>query len=232
MAQPRIPKNPCIAVIADMVKSREVPSAQRPRVQQRFQALIEELNRTYRHSLLSQFVITLGDEFQGLLVSSGPIPDILWDLEDKFSDRELRVGFGFGVLHTPAPQYAINVDGPALHNARRAVEKAKEKLILGGVFVGFEANLDQILNGLARILWFHRSRFTPQQRTTIDLLRQKQSQSKVAEQLEVSRQAISKQVTSSGWLPYCEAENSWRTILKDYVDAGMERKTGAGTHNQ
>ena len=231
MPEPAIRQKPCLAVIADMVKSREVPSTQRAPVQQRFKSLIDDLNKKYHRNLLSRFVITLGDEFQGLLVSATPLPDIFWDLENKFSDRELRVGVGFGVLHTPAPRYAINVDGPALHNARQAISSAKEKLALGVVFFGFGKALDQILNGVARILWFHRSRLTTQQHKTIDLLRQGLSQSEVAERLTVSRQAISKQVNSFGWGPYIEAENAWRTVLADYVDPAIEGGRGVGAHN-
>jgi DNA-binding CsgD family transcriptional regulator len=230
MPETEIRRKPCIAVIADMVKSRDIPSSERAKLQERFTNLIEDLNKKYHRLLLSRFVITLGDEFQGLLLSASPLPDILWDLESDFSDRELRVGVGFGVLHTPAHRYAMNVDGPVLHNARAAITKAREKSALGGVFFGFGEVLDPILNGLARILWFHRSRFTAQQRKTIELLRQGLSQSEIAERLKVSRQAISKQVSSAGWSAYVEAENAWRSVMKEYVDPAIEGVKGAGFH--
>jgi hypothetical protein len=211
------PSAHCIALIADMVKSRGVSSAERPLVQEQFQALVVDLNRRFARTLLSRFVITLGDEFQGLLASASPIPDLLWHLEEQFSERELRVGIGFGVLYTPFHKYALNVDGPALHSARTAIETAKRKKLLGGVFNGF-GQLDDVLNGLARILWFHRSRLTHQQRKILDLLHQGLSQTEIAKQLRVSPQNISKHVRSAGWSPYSEAEKSWRIILQSYVD--------------
>src|ERR1700739_4171570 len=85
-----------VAVIADMVKSRELPSAQRAVVQKHFQELVTTLNREYRDKLASKFAITLGDEFQGLLTTSSVLPDLIWLIEEKFSDRQVRVGIGIG----------------------------------------------------------------------------------------------------------------------------------------
>jgi SatD family protein len=217
MGNEKLRRQPCLALIADMVKSRDVPRGQRPRVQARFKQFIDELNKIYSRSLLSKFAITLGDEFQGLLLSSSLIPDLMWDVERRFADRELRVGVGFGTLDTPVQKYAINVDGPALHNARLAIEKAKQHRKLGGVFVGF-GEIDEVLNGIARIMWFHRSQFTQQQAKAFDLLRRGLSQSEAAEKLGITRQAISKQVGSSGWNAYTEAEKAWRILLEREVD--------------
>src|SRR6266566_3425274 len=221
MANPAVRGKPCIALIADMVRSRELPRAQRPRAQERFKDLVGHLNKTYSRNILSRFVITLGDEFQGLLSSATPIPDLMWDIEHRFSDRNLRVGMGFGALHTPIQKEALNVDGPALHLARAAIQTAHEKRLYGGVFLGF-GELDPVMNGLARILWFQRSRLTKTQLTIAELLRQGRSQSEAAEKLNITRQAVSKQVISMGWWPYAVASDplpedrdnanfSWRT---------------------
>src|SRR6266851_3396894 len=212
MANPTVRTKPCIALIADMVRSRELTRRQRPSVQKRFKEFVDYLNRTYSRSILSRFVITLGDEFQGILSSATAIPDLLWDIDHRFSDRNLRVGMGFGVLDTPIQKYAINVDGPALHRARAAIETAHKKRRYGGVFLGF-GELDPVMNGLARILWFHSSRLTKTQFKIAELLRQGKSQSDAAAELDITRQAVSRQVISTGWWPYAEAEGAWRLVL-------------------
>jgi len=76
-----------IAVIADMVKSRELPSSRRALVQKHFEELIARLNKEFRPSIAAKFSITLGDEFQALLRTSTGIPDLLWRLEEQFADR-------------------------------------------------------------------------------------------------------------------------------------------------
>ena len=216
-SSPELRKEPCIAFIVDMVKSRALPSNERPQVQTRFQDLVNHLNKKYPKQILSRFVITLGDEFQGLLRSAISIPDIISDMEEIFPDRVLRVGVGFGLLYTPVPKQAINVDGPALHNARSAIEKAKDKNLLGGVFEGF-GDLDKILNGITRILWFHRSQLTSHQRTFFTMLLAGDSQTEIAHARNISRQAVSKQVMSAGWQPYMECEAAWRLVLQKYVE--------------
>ncbi len=218
-----IPDRPCIALIADMVKSREVTRSQRPGVQQRFKELVVFLNKKYNQYILSKFVITLGDEFQGLLRSATPIPDLLWDLDCRFSDRRLRVGLGFGLLDTPLQKEAVNIDGPALHFARAAIEIAAEERSYGGVFLGF-VDMDPVMNGIARILSFHRSRLTAQQLKIAELLRQGLSQSEAARDLEITQQAVSKQVIAFGWWPYTEAESAWRILFERYVNPNLEKK--------
>src|SRR5438067_1732709 len=100
-----------------MVASRSLSPSKRSRVQEEFTKLIARLNRLYRRHLRAKFIITLGDEFQGLLRDPEIIPHLTWTLEQLFTARELRLGFGFGRIHTSIKPYAINVDGPALHNA-------------------------------------------------------------------------------------------------------------------
>ncbi len=149
--------------------------------------------------------------------TSSIIPDLVWSLEEHFADRQLRVGVGLGTLDTPIQPYAINIDGPVLHNAREAVETAARHHILGGVFCGF-GSLDEVLGGIARTLYFQRSRWTSTQRKIANLMRSGLSQSEVAARLGVSRQVISKQVAAIGWTAYASGENAWGIILRDYVD--------------
>src|ERR1700751_6139315 len=100
-----------LAVIADMVKSRELSSAKRAVVQKHFQELVATLNREYRNSLASKFAITLGDEFQGLLTTSTVIPDPIWEGTPKITARQVRVGLGIVSLESTITAYAINIDG-------------------------------------------------------------------------------------------------------------------------
>jgi hypothetical protein len=199
-----------------------VSRGQRPRVQERFKELVVFLNKKYQKHILSKFVITLGDEFQGLLRSASPIPDLLWDIDCRFSDRRLRVGLGLGLLDTPLQKEAINIDGPALHFARAAIEIAAEKRSYGGVFLGF-ADMDVVINGIAHILSFHRSRLTPQQLRIAELLRHGRSQSEAALELQITQQAVSKQVLAFGWWPYTEAESAWRVLLERFVNPQFEK---------
>ena len=215
---------PCIALIADMVKSRDLSRAQRPEVQQSFSEFVAALNQKYRRTLLARFVITLGDEFQGLLSDALIIPDLLWDMHYKFGMRQLRVGVGFGTIDTPVGKDAINVDGPALHHARNAIDIAKKEKLLGGVFDGFGATYDPAFNGFARLLQQHRARLKPQQRRVIELLRQSLTQTAIAKELGITRQAVSLYAHAAGWQAYSEGEQGWRALLAQ-ISFGVPPRT-------
>lgn len=213
---PKLRTAPCMALIADMVKSRDVPRSLRPEVQLSFSEFVSSLNHKYKNALVARFVVTLGDEFQGLLSDALVLPDLLWDMHYKFDMRQLRVGVGLGTIDTPIGKDAINVDGPALHHARNAIDMAKKEKLLGGVFEGFGATYDPAFNGFARLLQHHRARLKPQQRKVIELLRQSLTQAAIANELGITRQAVSLYARAAGWQAYREGEDGWRAVLAQF----------------
>ncbi len=208
-----------------MVRSRDLSPARRRATQNRFADLIKRLNRDYRKAVASKFIITLGDEFQSLLNTASIVPEIIWRLESDFPDRELRVGIGLGKLDTPIQPYAINMDGPVLHRAREAINDAKRAKILGGIFRGF-GEWDSVLNGLAGLLWFQRSQWTPAQRRIASLLRCGMSQADIAAKLRIRPQVVSRQVQSSGCVQYVAGERAWSMILRNQIDPLLHSKHG------
>jgi hypothetical protein len=211
------PTEPYVALIADMVASRSLSPSERSRVQEEFTELIESLNQRYREDLRAKFIITIGDEFQGLLHKPAVIPHLIWTLEQLFTTRELRLGFGFGSIYTAIQEYAINVDGPALHNARASIEIAKRRTSQGGVFTGFGPTLDPALNGFARVLNHQRATWPPRQRAVITRLHDGHKGTDIARALGITKQAVSRYASLAGWDAYIEAEQGWTTLLRDLV---------------
>lgn len=207
----------CIAVIADMVRSRDLGTGERTEAQGRFAEFVQKLNRNYKSALLSKFTITLGDEFQGLLIDSSVIANLMWDIETQYTSRVLRVGLGFGTLSTPPQEFAINVDGECLHHARQAIEIAKKEKLLGGVFSGFGEFETPVLNGFARLLWRHRNSLSPQQKKVVALLREGMAQTEAAKQMRLSKQAVSLYAKAAGWEAYAEGERGWKVALSHLV---------------
>src|SRR5260370_9939679 len=65
---------PSIAVIGDIVASRRVGQAQRSLVQRQLEGLVTTLNARYRRAIAARFLVTLGDEFQGVLRRGAAVP--------------------------------------------------------------------------------------------------------------------------------------------------------------
>lgn len=202
-----------IAVIGDVVGSRNLQGLPRRKLQQRLNDLMNLFNTKYQEAIAAQFLITTGDEFQGLLQSAHIIPELVWDLEERFEDHEIRLGMGFGQLDTPLLDRAIGMDGSAFHAARQTIELAKSASLFGGVFLGFGETEDAILNGFARLLRHHRKGLTKKQEEVIGLLRQGLTQTEVADELGITRQTVNEHAQAAGWLEYDAGENAWRKTL-------------------
>ena len=66
---------PYIAIIGDIKNSKKIQD--RNRFQQKFKKILDQINIKYADSIASNFTITLGDEFQGLLLSGKYLMDII-----------------------------------------------------------------------------------------------------------------------------------------------------------
>jgi hypothetical protein len=211
--------NQIVAVIGDVVGSKRLNRIHREAVQAKLDQFLVELNDEYRVAILSKFVITTGDEFQVLFKSAEAVADLIWAMEASLPEVSVRLGIGLGVLHTPLKEFAIGMDGPAFHEARSAIDIAKRKRWLGGVFAGFGEAEDTILNGLARLLERQRSSMTESQREVANGLRSGLKQIDVAKKLGITRQAVHEHVNAMGWKTYEQGEAALRTALRRFGTA-------------
>jgi SatD family (SatD) len=209
-----------VAVIGDLVGSRQLPGTRRGEVQIALGRLMDRLNQEFAAGLRAKFVITLGDEFEGLVrvqAASRTIPDLIWTIEEALPDPVSRVGIGLGGIDTPIQDDVTVLDGPAFHHAREAIGAAAKNEHLGGEFRGFGDNHDAILNGIARVLHHQRRRWSRQQRNLAMLLHRGTRKSEAAAAMDVSRQAISIYAQAAGWDAYEEGELAWRKALEESI---------------
>lgn len=209
----------CVAVIGDVIGSKERKSAERELLQQSIQETLQDLNERYKQEILAKFTITIGDEFQVLLKAATPIPEIIRTFNFEICSAQIRWGIGWGKLSTSRSEYAVGMDGPVFHKARKAIETAKKESLLGGVFAGFKAPYNDILNGLGRILWHNYSRMKPAQFETVRLVRTLPNQNAVASERGVTPSAVSDALAAVGWESIAEAERGWHAALSqfDYI---------------
>jgi hypothetical protein len=209
-----------VAVIGDIVRSRRLDSATRSDVQVAFVQLMTRLNQEFAESLQGKFTIALGDEFEALIcvsAASQTIPDLIWRIEEIFPNPVLRLGFGLGRIDTPIIENVAALDGPAFHHAREAIGVAAKKKQLGGVFRGFGDNHDPILNGIARVLHYQRSRWSRQQRNLAMVLHRGIRKIDAARTMGLPRQTITTYAQAAGWDAYQEGETAWRKALQESI---------------
>ena len=205
----------CIAVIADMVGSRKLDASVRQETQRVLKQTLNRWNRSYRKYILSNFTITTGDEFQGLLKDPGCLLAMIRSLETDIPDIKFRFGIGFGELFTDLAPTAVGMDGPVWHSARAAIVQAKTENQLGGVFAGF-GNDTLSLNSLARFLHHHFQSMTEQQRGIAELLRTGIAVKDIAEQFDIPATNVSRQKKAIAWPMLQEGELAMRGILERF----------------
>ncbi len=211
-----------VAIIGDLKNSRNLDN--RRIVQELLDETLKDINTTYKPHIASDFIITLGDEFQGLLTHIDPIFSIIEKLNLIMMDHiTIRYGIGIGTIETSINQLAaIGADGPAYHNAREMLIKIKKlesshrstlPMILMKDSTWENSTINMInsqLTLISRIVatWSHK------QRQTISSIRKTAgSQIKVAKQLKVQPSTIHRRLISADFYQYDEAIESLLAFL-------------------
>ena len=212
-------RNPVIAVIGDVVQSRSIPARQRARVQAELEAMMAHINKRYSKAVLSNFLLTLGDEFQGLLagLGGGAVPDIVQDMREQIPELRLRLAVSRGVLTTPVKKTALGMDGPAWHAARDVLERSRSRRDPGGIgvwFTGFGDD-DAVLDALAGLLGHHWDRLQTTQREVVTALRHHEGLRRdAATELGISQQSLSNRAQSAGAREYASGMDALRVVLR------------------
>lgn len=114
------------AIIGDIKASRKIED--RSLVQEKMKHALEYVNKEYQADIAAKFIITLGDEFQGLLHGNENLLDIVQYIRKEMYPVKLRLGIGIGTINTDIfYEAAIGADGPAYYAAREMIEELREQ---------------------------------------------------------------------------------------------------------
>ncbi|MBD5459081.1 MAG: hypothetical protein HDR27_10995 [Lachnospiraceae bacterium] len=115
-----------IAIIGDIKESKKIDD--RNMVQEKLNHILNHINKMYSPDISAKFIITLGDEFQGLLGVNDHLFDIIKYIQREMYPVKLRFGIGIGEIYTDIfYEAAIGADGPAYYAARETIEELREQ---------------------------------------------------------------------------------------------------------
>jgi hypothetical protein len=203
-ASDRMAEAKYIAVIGDVVGSRRAPD--RAGLQDRLGAGLRDVNAGFESQVAAAFVLTVGDEFQGLLGSTMQLDKVLATLRAHAFPAELRLGLGMGELDTALRAQALGMDGPCFHRAREAVERAAARKTPIEVEAGDPSSAMEIY---AVLSGHQRSRWTRRQREVVDLSMSGMEGQEIAAYLSVSPSAVSQHLTAAGAAAFRRATAVW-----------------------
>lgn len=205
-----------VAIIGDIVDSKKIYEHKRSEYQNILREVLIDINTTYKNEISSNFIITLGDEFQGLLKSSKHLFDILELIQFKMDAVKIRFGVGLGKIYTEIdPTASIGSDGPAYHRARNSLSFLK-KNCKKECNVFLESNnllFDQELN--SHLYWVCEtfSNWTNLQReiVRIKLSDNDITQQDIADMLKINQSLVSRSIKASKYERYVQSK---KTIIK------------------
>jgi DNA-binding CsgD family transcriptional regulator len=187
-----MPQENYCAIIGDIRKSRSLPA--RGSVQRKFASTIETVNAEFRKEIASRFLITLGDEFQGLLISPAGSYRLVRRFQDLMKPVSFSFGVGIGTLSTPVKRDALGMDGDVFHRARAALTHAKKSK--REILYSFDSPTLDITNALIGLLEREWHRLTARQKQIAHLLEELDGQKAVARRLRITQPAVAKVVAS------------------------------------
>lgn len=201
---------PYFALTGDLVSSRELPD--RARVQRTLTTLLAELNEDVGSRLSAPLKVVAGDEVQGLLNDPEATLDVVVRIADALHPVAVAWGLGRGGLSTDLTDDVSLLDGPCLHRARDALDRAaSEDRWLETE--GFAAPHGDVLSALFQLVWTIRSSWTDTQMKYVREVRHR-NQTDVAKLFGVSRQAVSKALDAARFSAVEEGEEAIRRLLR------------------
>lgn len=206
-----------VGIIGDIVGSRKLEN--RAEVQAKLNKLLDRVNDTYSSFIASKFLITIGDEFQGLLYPSAPIYEIISLITDSIYPVQFRFGVGYGSITTSIEEKAIGMDGPAFYSAREAISIAGNRI---GHSIAFRSSILRRVEVDAINTTFHslsviRKLWKDNFFKVLTLLREGKTQTEIANELKITQPYVSKLMKNAYWVEVEELEKKIGSLLKCYL---------------
>ncbi len=208
------------AIIGDIKNSRKIND--RYQVQEQLGQVLREINEEFDSDIAAKFLVTLGDEFQGLLKSARPIVRIVEKIMLRMYPVKIRFGIGFGDISTKINrEMAIGADGTAYHHARKMVNEIKrlEKGRMSdntSVMVGAEGkrSVIDLINNTFRLVSFVQEKWTTKQvRLILETIICENNQREVAGRLGVVQSTVQRGLKSSGYYTYFHTKKTLEEVF-------------------
>lgn len=214
-----------IALIGDLIDSKKIKN--RKEVQVQLLDVFDKIQQLYGAQIVSKFTLTVGDEFQALLIPQSCV----WKLIDHLSilsPSPFRLGLGLGEIITQInPNISLGADGEAYWRARDAIQFV-HKDNWGGkshiLFKGHNDHQDQVINSLIlagetiKANWSQVQRETFDKLVAIDIYEPDFTQNEVADRIGISAQALSKRLITGNIKIYFQIRQTLGQLLEDYDD--------------
>ena len=187
-------------VTADIMSSRKAGDYE-PELKERLVSL-------QHPKLVSAFSLSRGDEIQGVLEGWLRAPEIVRHLRFACRPLRLRIGIGIGLQEGPIEANPWNMNGPAFHLARLALEAAQKERHPSTVIKTGHRELDEVLNCIWGLIDIRQMRWTDKQWEAVQAYEESKTYEGAARRLNITFQNVQKRCRSADWHRLREAEKT------------------------
>ncbi|MDF2988762.1 MAG: hypothetical protein K0R50_4272 [Eubacterium sp.] len=208
------------AIIGDIKNSRKIND--RYQVQEQLEQVLKEINEEFDNDIAAKFLVTLGDEFQGLLKSAGPVVRIIEKMMLRMHPVKIRFGVGFGDISTKInPEMAIGADGTAYHHARKMINEIKkmEKSRMSDhtsamLSAEGDKSIVELINNTFYLWSFIQDKWTTKQvRLILETIICENNQREVAGRLGIVQSTVQRGLKSSGYYTYFHTRKALEDVF-------------------
>lgn len=211
-----------IAIIGDIKESKKIQN--RDSVQEKLNDILIQVNKRYSFDISARFIITLGDEFQGLLNRYDHLLDIIKYIQKEMYPVKLRFGVGIGEISTNIFQgAAIGADGPAYYSARLMIDGLREqekklKKQAADIQISQYNKTDYKITEINTIILLMKiieNGWTEKQRYTIwDMEQNGGSQEECAKRMNTSQSTVARRLADGNFISYKRAKTTVEEALR------------------
>ena len=209
------------AIIGDIKESKKLK--ERGEIQEKLNDVLKRVNVFYEEDIAAKFLITLGDEFQGLLKRTTHLLELIKYIQEEMYPIEFRFGVGMGEIYTTINrEAAIGADGPAFYAARNVLaemhkqEKRLKKQAADIQIEFYEKECFAVLeiNTMLSLVKTIEDSWNEKQRYTIwDMIRYQDSQEICARRQNTTQSTVARRLSDGKYLVYISA----MTTIKDAI---------------
>lgn len=208
-------------IIGDLINSKQL--SQRDTVQDKLKKTLESINQKYSEDIAADFMITLGDEFQGLLSRSTHLLEIILTIEKVLSPVSLRFGVGIGEVNTQIQrQKTAEIDGPAYHHARQMITVMKDREsqynnVPTNILIDSQSNTDPLVNSTLAVCFALKSKWTDRQIEIINAYEENnENQYQTAKYLNIAQPNVSKTLSVTKYFSFKQAMENIAKFLQNF----------------
>ena len=184
-----------VVVTCDLIHSKNL--SDRFEIQEKLKNAVNIVNNKYSKDILCPFIIIWGDSFQGALKSLKGFYGILEIFEDNIS-AGFRCGIGIGEISTKISSTTLEMDGPAFHKAKEALDTAEKN--------GWRVNIqsenelfNEMVNTILILLYNIKTRWTARQKKIIQLRKKKWTYKEIGANQGIKPQSVHKILKAAEW---------------------------------